>query len=138
LRLVRLLPDYSLGNIYAAQLWQKAGSDLCDMEQDFARGDFASLREWLRDNVHRHGSRYPASQLIERVTGRPPDPGPMIAYLRDRYEPMYRCRLQDPCGHPASQEEAACKGSSVRLSRHIRRPEDHRAHVIATLRRLKW
>jgi len=83
-------PTYALGNIYAAQLWAKASGDLGDLERSFARGDFSALREWLRDNVHRHGSRYPAAVLVEKVTGQPPSSGPLLAYLRGRYEPMYR------------------------------------------------
>jgi carboxypeptidase Taq len=29
------------------------------------------LREWLRDNIHRHDQVYTADQTVKRVTGKP-------------------------------------------------------------------
>jgi carboxypeptidase Taq len=50
-------PTYTLGNIYAAQLFSKARSDLAGLDDSFARGDFRDLLAWLREHVHRHGQR---------------------------------------------------------------------------------
>jgi len=44
---------------------------LGDLEETLARGDFQPLRNWLREKIHRHGQRWSAAELIERVTGRP-------------------------------------------------------------------
>src|SRR5262249_47689190 len=61
-------PTYTLGNLFAAQLFARAQKDLCDLDKQFARGDFAILRDWLVETIYRQGHRYSAVQLIERVT----------------------------------------------------------------------
>src|SRR5882757_2621485 len=63
-------PTYSLGNLYAAQFFEKAAADLGDLHEMFARGEFMPLRKWLRNNIHNEGRRYPAAELGHRVTGK--------------------------------------------------------------------
>jgi len=82
-------PTYTLGNLYAAQLFAKARVDLDGMNTAFARGDFGELLSWLRDNVHRHGHRYPPVTLIEHATGTKPDYRPLITALRQKYSEVY-------------------------------------------------
>jgi carboxypeptidase Taq len=83
--LIGYFPTYTLGNIYAAQLFEAAERTVGPLEEAFAAGDFAALRDWLRENIHRHGKRYRAPELIERVTGNPPNPSALIASLSHRY-----------------------------------------------------
>ena len=83
--LIGYFPTYSLGNLYAAQLFAAAERDIGPLEDAFARGDFSGLRGWLRENVHRHGMRYRASAIVERATGRPPDDLALIESLSHRY-----------------------------------------------------
>ena len=78
-------PTYQLGNIISVQIWERAQADLGDLEADFERGEFSRLREWLREHVYRHGSRYPPRELLQRVTGSDLDPGPYLAYLRAKF-----------------------------------------------------
>ena len=82
-------PTYSLGNVYAAQLFAAASNDLGDLPGQFARGEFAPLREWLSEKIHRHGRRYPPRELIERATGAAPTAAPMIEYLNQKYGELY-------------------------------------------------
>jgi carboxypeptidase Taq len=82
-------PTYTLGNLFAAQLYAAACAEIFDLDDAFAHGDFRGLLDWLRTNVHRHGSRYPAARLIERVAGTPPDHGPLIAALQRKYGELY-------------------------------------------------
>ncbi|MCF3648290.1 carboxypeptidase M32 [Synoicihabitans lomoniglobus] len=83
-------PSYCLGNMIAAQLWAQAQRDLPELKTDFARGEFGRLLTWLRTNVHAHGRRYSALALVERVTGSPLSPRPLLAYLEERYATLYR------------------------------------------------
>ncbi len=83
-------PSYCLGNMIAAQLWATVRSKLPGLEEDFARGEFGRLLGWLRENVHAHGRRESALTLVERVTGAPLSPRPLLAYLEDRYAGLYR------------------------------------------------
>jgi carboxypeptidase Taq len=82
-------PTYTLGNLYAAQLFDGAERDLGDLSSAFRLGSFRGLLEWLRDRVHRHGQRYRAVDLMTRATGESPTDGPLIASLRKRYGAMY-------------------------------------------------
>jgi carboxypeptidase Taq len=83
--LIGYFPTYTLGNVYAAQLYAAAEEQVGPLEEAFERGDFTTLREWLRENIHRQGQRYRSPELIERATGRPPDPSAMIDSLTRRY-----------------------------------------------------
>ena len=55
--LVGYFPTYSLGNLYAAQFFAKAESELGNLSESFARGNFRPLLDWLRKNIHCHGQR---------------------------------------------------------------------------------
>ena len=62
-------PSYTLGAMYAAQLFQAARTALPGLENAIAQGDFSALFDWLRQNIWQHGSRFSTSQLIENATG---------------------------------------------------------------------
>ncbi len=80
---------YTLGNLNAAQLFAAAGNALGDLEGQIARGDFAPLLEWLRENIHQRGMQYRAPDLIEAVTGKPLSHEALIAHLHAKFEPLY-------------------------------------------------
>jgi carboxypeptidase Taq len=80
---------YSFGNIYSAQFWNAMGRDLTDREAMIERGELGPIREWLRENIHIHGRRFPAEQLCERVTGEGMNPEHLIAYLGDKVKRVY-------------------------------------------------
>jgi len=78
-------PTYQLGNVISVQIWDRAREDLGDLDEQFARGEFAPLREWLSEHVYRHGSRYPPRELLRRVTGSDLDPDPYLRYLHTKF-----------------------------------------------------
>jgi carboxypeptidase Taq len=82
-------PTYTLGNLYAAQFMEQARHDLGDLDGDFRAGRFDGLKGWLNDKIHRHGQRHRAGELCRRITGRALDHRPLLAYLRDKYGPLY-------------------------------------------------
>jgi carboxypeptidase Taq len=79
-------PTYSLGNIIAGQLWEAAGDDLGDLDSRISNGDLASIGEWLRDRVHRHGRRLSPAEILERAGCGELSVEPLLAHLRDRVE----------------------------------------------------
>ena len=87
--LIGYFPTYTLGNIYAAQLFAAAQAELGGLDDAFARGDFGGLLGWLREKVHRQGQRYRPADLVERVTGSRPDHRPLIDGLRRKYAELY-------------------------------------------------
>ena len=82
-------PTYTLGNLYAAQFMAQARQDLPGLEDDFKHGDYSRLKIWLNEKIHRHGRRWRANDLCERITGKPLGHGAQIQYLREKYAPLY-------------------------------------------------
>ncbi len=87
--LVGYFPTYTLGNLYAAQFWEQIVQDIPDLEAGFAEGQFKPLLDWLREKIHRHGRRYRAAELCERITGKPLSPDPLMRHLERRVRPAY-------------------------------------------------
>jgi carboxypeptidase Taq len=77
-------PTYTLGNLMAAQLWERLSDDIPDVDGLLERGDFAPVREWLREHIHRHGRKFAPRELLERVTGQDLQVDPFLRYLREK------------------------------------------------------
>jgi carboxypeptidase Taq len=77
-------PTYSLGNIIAGQLWDAADRDLGDLHSSIGEGDLASLGEWLRDRVHRHGRRLSPAEILDRAGCGELSAEPLLEHLRER------------------------------------------------------
>jgi carboxypeptidase Taq len=77
-------PTYSLGNIYAAQLFNKVKKEIPNIETGFAKGDFSPLLNWLRINIHQEGSRYYPEDLIKKVTNEGLNPKYLVDYLKGK------------------------------------------------------
>jgi len=82
-------PTYTLGNLYAAQLFQTLQKTFPDWETKIAHGDLSFLREWLKEKVHKYGRRYPPKELMHKATGQPLSEQPYIAYLENKYRSLY-------------------------------------------------
>ncbi len=77
-------PTYTLGNLYAAQFFAKAEEDLGCMDDAFAKGQFKTLLAWLREKIHRQGSRFFPGELCEQVTGRKLSSDAFFSYLEKK------------------------------------------------------
>lgn len=82
-------PTYSLGNLMASQLWEKIEGDIPDLEAQIEKAEFGDLLAWLREHVHRHGTKFWPKELIKRATGSELDPEPYMRYLKRKYEEIY-------------------------------------------------
>jgi carboxypeptidase Taq len=87
--LLGYFPTYSLGNIIAAQIWEKALQAIPDLYEQFERGEFTALREWLRQNLHRYGRKYMPAETLEKVVGGPISVEPYVRYLRGKLGEIY-------------------------------------------------
>lgn len=84
-------PTYSLGAMSAVQIFETARGELPDLDEQVAAGDFAPLRQWLKEKVHSVGSLYPtADDLLEAVTGKPLDPQVFVKYIEAKYRALYQ------------------------------------------------
>jgi carboxypeptidase Taq len=91
--LIGYFPCYAIGNLIAGQLWERVNRDIAELEDQLARHELGPLREWLREHVHRHGSRYSDDDLLTRAVGRPVQVMPFINYLRAKLGDVYQLDL---------------------------------------------
>lgn len=78
-------PTYSLGNLNASHLFASALQQQPTIKTQLAGGDCSGLLAWMREKIHRPGSRYLPGELIERATGSASDPSAHLRHLRTRY-----------------------------------------------------
>ncbi len=82
-------PTYQLGNVVSVQLWERAEAELGDLDEQFERGAFAPLADWLCEHIHRHGRLYEPKELMQRATGSQIDPEPYLGYLQRKLEELF-------------------------------------------------
>ena len=82
--------SYTIGNILAAQFYAAALKACPGIPDEIAGGEFSTLHGWLRDNVYRHGAKFPPNELVQRATGSPMGMTPYLNYLREKYGALYR------------------------------------------------
>ena len=63
------------------QLWERAESDVGPFDEQFERGEFEPLRDWLTEHVYRWGRTFTPQELLVRATGSHMDPEPYVRYL---------------------------------------------------------
>lgn len=85
-----MFQGYTLGNIMSGQIYAAALKANPEIPAQIARGEFAPLHTWLKENVYWSGSKYTAPELLERVTGQAMTIAPYIAYLRQKYGTLYQ------------------------------------------------
>ncbi|HAT17107.1 MAG TPA: carboxypeptidase M32 [Gemmatimonadetes bacterium] len=78
-------PSYSLGALTAAQLFDAASRANPDLGQQIEAGEFRSLIEWLRREIHSRGQLLNAEDLLMEVTGERLDARFFKAHLERRY-----------------------------------------------------
>jgi carboxypeptidase Taq len=88
--LIGYFPTYTLGDVFAAQLFAQAEAELGSLEEQFARGEFAELVGWLGRKVYKEGGRRSSASLIQSVTGSRPNHRPLVEALRTKYSRLYR------------------------------------------------
>ncbi|MFH1687710.1 MAG: carboxypeptidase M32 [bacterium] len=87
--LMGYFPTYSLGNLHSAQFFSQALKEMPDLYEQFERGDFLTLREWLRGKIHIQGNRYRANALQMKVSGQPLSHKPLVDYMTRKYSEIY-------------------------------------------------
>ncbi|KAG2487712.1 hypothetical protein HYH03_013711 [Edaphochlamys debaryana] len=84
-------PTYSLGAMYATQIYAAASKAIPDLEAKIQAGDFKPLKAWLNEQIHSLGSLHASGdELMTHVTGGPLDPSVFLAYLTKKYTDLYK------------------------------------------------
>jgi carboxypeptidase Taq len=83
-------PTYALGNLISAQIWERVVDDIPDLYDHFEECEFAALRDWLREHLHRYGRKLTPGETLERLVGtQHVDPEPYMRYLREKLAGIY-------------------------------------------------
>jgi carboxypeptidase Taq len=78
-------PTYTLGAMYAAQLFNSVKKALPQVHSDIREGNLQPIFDWLQQNIWQHGSRFTTRQLIENATGEDLNPRFFRQHLENRY-----------------------------------------------------
>ncbi|NVM34673.1 MAG: carboxypeptidase M32 [Candidatus Lokiarchaeota archaeon] len=82
-------PTYFLGNLYCAQIYDRVLKKMPHLPEDYKKGEFSNLLNYLREEIHQYGSIYRANDLIKRVTDEDLNPDYFMEYLEKKYKPIY-------------------------------------------------
>lgn len=83
-------PTYTLGNIYAAELFEVFEKRYPDWKERIRKGEFEFIKEWHLQEVHRHGRRFTSHELIKKITGHEVSSEPYIRYLSEKYRTIFK------------------------------------------------
>lgn len=82
-------PTYTMGNLYAAHLFETFVQDHPDWETKVAQGELTFIKSWLQDKIYRHGRRYTTAELLKQATGHAFSADAYIRYLGSKYKRLY-------------------------------------------------
>ena len=87
--LLGYFPTYMLGNVMSLQFWKRANTEQPDIETQIAGGNYSLIGDWLGLNIHSHGRRFTAPELVHRITGGDIDVVPLVQYLEGTVRYVY-------------------------------------------------
>jgi carboxypeptidase Taq len=82
-------PTYTLGNLYAAQIYATLRQTFPDFDERLGSGDTRFVLNWLREHMYAVGSVYQPEHLMELVTGEKPNPDYFRRYLTEKFARFY-------------------------------------------------
>lgn len=82
-------PSYTLGKLYAAMFDQALRQDIDNVDEKVARGDFADVVGWMRNNIHTWGAARRPAELVTAITGTNLGPEPFLSYIGGKIEDVY-------------------------------------------------
>jgi carboxypeptidase Taq len=83
-------PSYTLGNLYAAQIYSALRKAFPNFDERLAAGDTAFILDWLREKMYAFGVIYQPETLMKLVTGEAANPEFFVRYLTGKFEAIYR------------------------------------------------
>ena len=83
-------PTYTLGNLYASQIYIYALKEHPNLPEEFKMGNYTNLLTYLRENLHQYGRIYKPLDLLKKITGEHLNPDYFIDYLEKKFYPIYK------------------------------------------------
>ena len=87
--LLGYFPTYTLGNLHAAQQFESIREAIPSIDDQMARGEFASVLTWTRENIHAKGRQFRSNELCEQITGKALSADPLMRYLEGKLSGVY-------------------------------------------------
>ncbi len=78
-------PTYTLGAMYAAQLFQAVKKAIPQLSEIIQTGELQPVFDWLQQNIWQHGSRFSTERLMLNATGEALNPHYFRQHLEQRY-----------------------------------------------------
>jgi len=75
---------YSLGNIIAGMIFDRIRKDM-DLKYVVARAELGTIKQWLKEHVHKLGATHSPKELQRRLLGETYNPQPLVKYLEQKY-----------------------------------------------------
>ncbi len=82
-------PTYAIGTMYSAMLFKEMNKDHPKLMQEVRKGKVDTVRNWLKDNVHKHAGKYLAKDVVKKATGKYLSPDDFLEYLNEKYGKIY-------------------------------------------------
>lgn len=82
-------PTYTLGSLYAAQLFAAITAAAPETEGQIQNGAFSPVHKWLQQNIYRFGRQYTSDELCNKATGQPLQMDYFLQYLKSKYSLIY-------------------------------------------------
>jgi carboxypeptidase Taq len=80
---------YSLGSLYAAQLYAAIERENGSLTEEIANGNIGNLLKWLQKNIHQHGRYCTSEELCRQATGQALNTDYFIDYATKKYNTIY-------------------------------------------------
>ncbi len=80
---------YSLGSMYAAQLFAAIEKQNALVNKEVAEGNTGNILNWLRQNIHQYGRQYTSQELCKKATGEPLNTKYFIEYATKKFNGIY-------------------------------------------------
>ena len=82
-------PTYSLGNLYAAQIFDALEKESPDLNKNIEKADFKSIHQFLSEKIWKHGQLYAPLELMKKATGMELNQDCFVKYLKKKYFDLY-------------------------------------------------
>jgi carboxypeptidase Taq len=83
--LMGYFPNYAMGSMLAAQLFERANADDAEILPALGRGDFGPYFAWVRPRVHERASLVSFDTLVREATGAPLSAEAFKRHVKKRY-----------------------------------------------------
>ncbi len=85
---------YSLGSLYAAQLYAAIERENASLEKEIAAGNNNIIKNWLAKNIYTHGRLYTSAVLCKQATGETLNSTHFIRYANKKYNEIYTFQME--------------------------------------------